>query len=151
MLRHAGLEQVCGLTFTSNAFNAAKDDRGKGEYSPDYGIVYGGLTNSVIKDNVLHNAALKQATVDLGGHGEGVIVKDNPSSVFVPGKTPETLRYQGHTGADDGTTRRGLVVDVFARLGPVDCDGEGLGLLPMCLAGGVGFRPRVRWRPDAGR
>jgi hypothetical protein len=59
-----------------------RDDGGRGEYSPDFGIVYGRLENSVIAGNVLHNAALRELLVDLGGHGPGVIVRDNPGSLF---------------------------------------------------------------------
>ena len=54
------------------------DDDKKGQRSPTYGIVYGGLRDSIIKDNVLFEGATKELLVDLGGHGEGVIVKDNP-------------------------------------------------------------------------
>ena len=35
----------------------------------------------MIADNVLHRAALEELLVNLGGHGEGVIVKDNPGSL----------------------------------------------------------------------
>ena len=35
------------------------------------------MTNCIIKDNTLHNGALKELLRDLGGHGDGVIVKDN--------------------------------------------------------------------------
>ncbi len=37
--------------------------------------------NCVIKDNVMHNGATKELLVDLGEHGEGVIVKDNPGCI----------------------------------------------------------------------
>jgi len=100
---HIRLEGAHGFAVTSNSMNAAKDYRGsmnsatefegRGEYSPDYGMVLQGLTNTVVRDNVLHQAALKECVVDLGGHGEGVIIKDNPGSIFVPGVTPETLMY----------------------------------------------------------
>jgi hypothetical protein len=61
--------------------NSGRDDDSKGSYSPDYGIVMKGLESSVIKDNVQFNGALKQNVVDLGGHGEGVIIKDNVGSL----------------------------------------------------------------------
>jgi hypothetical protein len=32
----------------------------------------------VIANNTLHEAASRQLMNDLGGHGEGVVVKDNP-------------------------------------------------------------------------
>jgi hypothetical protein len=44
--------------------------------------VYKGLENCVISNNVLHRGAMKQLLLDLGEHGEGVVVKDNPGSLF---------------------------------------------------------------------
>ncbi len=84
----ARFEGVHGLVFTGNSMNACKDDHGNGQFSPRYGIAYGALRNSVIKDNVMHCGAIKELMMDLGGHGDGVIVKDNVGSVFVPGQTP---------------------------------------------------------------
>jgi hypothetical protein len=43
--------------------------------------VYGGLRDCVIANNTLHEGAMRQLMVDLGGHGEGVVVKDNPGRV----------------------------------------------------------------------
>jgi hypothetical protein len=40
----------------------------------------------VIKDNVLHNAALKQLFLDQGGHADSFIFKDNPGCLLVPAK-----------------------------------------------------------------
>ncbi len=79
-------QSVRGLACTGNTMAVARDDGGKGDWSPDYGIVYEGLTDSVIKDNVLHLGALKQLLVDRGGHGPNVVVKDNPGSLFRPGQ-----------------------------------------------------------------
>jgi len=81
---HIRLEYTKGLAFTGNALNAGRDDGGKGTFSPDYGIVMKGLESSVIKDNVMHRGALKQLLVDLGGHGEGVIINDNVGSLRKP-------------------------------------------------------------------
>ncbi len=78
---HARFEAAKGLVFTGNALNSGRDDGGEGSYSPDYGIVLKGLENSVIKDNTQQNGALKQLVADLGGHGEGVIIKDNVGSL----------------------------------------------------------------------
>ncbi len=82
---HARFEHVRGLTFMGNTMNVGRDDGGKGEWSPRCGIVYGPLADSVIQGNVLHGGALQELLVDLGGHGENVIVRDNPGSLF---KTP---------------------------------------------------------------
>ena len=48
-----------------------------------YGIVYRQLTNSVIANNALHDALMRELLVDLGKHGGGVVVKDNPGRVTV--------------------------------------------------------------------
>jgi hypothetical protein len=74
---HVRFESAKGLVFTGNALNSGRDDGGNGIYSPDYGIVLKGLESSIIKDNVQYNGALKKLIVDLGEHGEGVIIKDN--------------------------------------------------------------------------
>ena len=83
---HAWFEAARGLVFTGNAMHVARDDRGQGEFSPRYGIVYGRLENSIIKNNVLHEGALERLLVDLGGHGQNVTVADNLGSLFLPPK-----------------------------------------------------------------
>jgi hypothetical protein len=80
------IEGAAGVTCVSNNFQAGRDDGGRGVWSPAYGIVYKNLENCVIANNVLHEGALRQLFVDLGGHGEGVVFKDNPGSLF---KVPE--------------------------------------------------------------
>ena len=86
---HARFDNVHGLVFSGNSMNAGKDDKGLGQFSPQYGIVYTGLANSIIKDNVMHLGVLKELLVNRGMNGAEVIVKDNVGSVFVPGQTPE--------------------------------------------------------------
>ena len=80
---HVRLDGCSGVTLVGNTMVVGRDDRGEGEWRPSYGIVFGGLSNCVIKDNTLHRGALKELLRDLGGHGEGVIVKDNPGCQFV--------------------------------------------------------------------
>ncbi len=65
-----------------NTCDVGRDDGGKGEDTPDYALVLRALANSVIANNAMHRGALKQLIVDLGGHGDGFILKDNPGSVF---------------------------------------------------------------------
>jgi hypothetical protein len=65
----------------ANSFAIGQDDGGKGRLSPDFGIVYQGLENCVIANNVLHEGALRQLLVDLGGEHDGVIVRDNPGKL----------------------------------------------------------------------
>jgi hypothetical protein len=74
-----------GVTCVGNSLWSGQDDGGVGIYSPSYGIVYKGLRDCVIRDNVMHDGALKELLLDLGGHGEGVIVGDNPGSLFAVG------------------------------------------------------------------
>jgi len=81
---HARLIGCEGIAFTGNSMVAGRDDGARGEWSPDACVICGGLTNSVIKDNVMHGGALKELVVDLGGHGEGVVVRDNVGSVLSP-------------------------------------------------------------------
>jgi hypothetical protein len=76
------LDGAEGVTCIGNCIQSGRDDGGAGIYSPSYGIVYGGLENCVIRDNVLHDGALKQLMLDLGGHRDGVIVSDNPGRLF---------------------------------------------------------------------
>jgi hypothetical protein len=76
------IEGGSGITCVGNNLWAGRDDDGRGAWTPSYGVVYKGLENCVISQNVLHEGALRQLTVDLGGHGEGVIIKDNPGRLF---------------------------------------------------------------------
>jgi len=72
------LERARGITCSANNLVVGRDDNNSGLWSPSYGIVYKELQHCVIGNNVLHDGALQQLMVDLGGHGEGVVVKDNP-------------------------------------------------------------------------
>ena len=83
---HILIEGAEGVTCVGNNLQAFHDDDGGGAWSPAYGIVCKNLQNCVIANNVLHEGALRQLIVDQGGHGEGVVIKDNPGSLF---KVPE--------------------------------------------------------------
>ena len=67
-----------------NSIQSGRDDGNAGIWSPSYGIIYQGLENCVIRDNVLHDGAMKQLMLDLGGHATGVVVGDNPGRLFAP-------------------------------------------------------------------
>ena len=69
------MEGGAGITFTGNVLQAGRDDGNAGVWSPTNGIVYGGLKDCVIANNTLFEGALRELMVDLGGHGEGVVVK----------------------------------------------------------------------------
>ncbi len=79
---HIFIEGAEGVTCVGNNLHVGRDDDGLGVWSPVYGIVCKNLQNCVIANNVLHEGALRQLIVDLGGHGEGVVLRDNPGSVF---------------------------------------------------------------------
>lgn len=78
---HVRFEECRGLVFTGNSLCLGQDDGG-GVMSPSYGIVLRELRNSIVKDNVMHIGALKELMKDLGGHHDGVLIKDNVGSIF---------------------------------------------------------------------
>ena len=80
------LDGCQGVTFVGNSIWSGRDDGDTGTFTPSFGIVYRGLASCVVRDNVLHDGALKELLVDLGGHGEGVLVGDNPGRLFVAGR-----------------------------------------------------------------
>jgi hypothetical protein len=75
------LEKVAGVTVIGNTFRCERSNGPTPRFFPSYGIVYGGLTNSVIATNVLHQGAVRQLLADLGGNGEGTVIKDNAGSL----------------------------------------------------------------------
>jgi len=77
------LDGATGVTLTGNNLQAGRDDGNAGVWSPAYGIVYKGLENCVLSNNVLHDGALRQLLLDLGGNGDGLVVRDNPGRLFV--------------------------------------------------------------------
>ncbi len=81
---HVHFESVRGMTFSGNTMHVGRDDQGKGEWSPNYAMVCGGLEDAVIKDNVMYQGATGKLVLDLGGHHENVIIKDNVGSLFAP-------------------------------------------------------------------
>jgi hypothetical protein len=81
---HIFIEGAEGVTCVGNNLHVGRDDGGTGVWSPAYGIVCKSLENCVITNNVLHEGALRQLIVDQGGNGDGVVLKDNPGSLFKP-------------------------------------------------------------------
>ena len=76
------LDGASGVTLIGNNLQAGRDDGGAGKFSPSYGIVYKGLRNCVISNNVLQDGALRQLFLDQGEQGEGVVVRDNPGCIL---------------------------------------------------------------------
>lgn len=81
---HILIEEGQGITCVGNTLHVGRDDGGTGLWSPGSGIVCHQLENCVITGNVLHEGAITQLIVNEGGHGEGVVLKDNPGSLFKP-------------------------------------------------------------------
>jgi hypothetical protein len=71
-----------GVTCVGNTFQSGRDDGPKGAWGPAYGIIYRRLRNCVVRNNVLHDGAIKELFLDQGGHHEGVLVSDNPGRLF---------------------------------------------------------------------
>jgi len=67
------LTHIHGIVVTGNTARAHRGDEEGTNVAPHYGLVYGHLTHSIIKDNVLYKGAMKELTVDLGGNEECVI------------------------------------------------------------------------------
>jgi hypothetical protein len=78
------LDGSTGVTCIGNTLESGRDDGNKGLWSPSYGIVVQNLENCVVANNVLNIGALRQLIVDNGGHKDGVVLKDNPGSLFTP-------------------------------------------------------------------
>jgi hypothetical protein len=76
------LDGALGVTCVGNAFQAGRDDGPKGAWGPAYGIIYRGLRNCVVRNNVLHDGATQQLLLDQANHHEGVLVSDNPGRLF---------------------------------------------------------------------
>jgi hypothetical protein len=76
------LEECEGVVCVGNTLQAGRDDGASGVWSPAYGIVHRGLHDCIIKDNVLHDGAIKQLMLPLGPIAESAIVADNPGQLF---------------------------------------------------------------------
>ncbi len=76
------LEECEGVTCIGNTLQAGRDDGPTGVWSPAYGSIHHGLRNCIVKDNVLHDGAIKQLMLDMGAGTEGVVVADNPGRLF---------------------------------------------------------------------
>jgi len=76
------LDRAEGVTCVGNVLQAGRDDGSEGVWSPAFGIVFGGLRNTVIRNNVLHNGAIKKLMVDQGDNQGGVSVGDNPGELL---------------------------------------------------------------------
>ncbi len=76
------IQQGRGIACTGNNLEAGRDDRATGRWSPSFGIVYAGLRDCVIQNNVLYKAALRRLIVNAGGQGEGNVIGPNPGRLL---------------------------------------------------------------------
>ncbi|HOU09905.1 MAG TPA: right-handed parallel beta-helix repeat-containing protein [Clostridiales bacterium] len=74
---HVRLRRCVNAVVSGNTLRVGTNDGGTGPKSPLYGFVIERLRGCVIKDNAMLCASLKANVLDLGGHDEDVIVKDN--------------------------------------------------------------------------
>jgi hypothetical protein len=74
------LEECSGLTFVSNVCAAGRDDGGKGDYTPQYGLLVRKLSHSVVSSNTLFRGYMKEMTADLGEHGQEYLFTNNVGS-----------------------------------------------------------------------
>jgi hypothetical protein len=81
---HCSFAHVGGLVMTGNTLRSGKGDGDTGRFTPDFGIVYQHLTESIIRDNTLYRGAVQQLIVDLGGNDEQTIVRENVGSLQTP-------------------------------------------------------------------
>lgn len=75
---HVRLERVRGVVLCGNVLVAGVDDLGEGTMSPAHAFVLRGLQDAVISGNALANGATRTLFLDHGGHGQGVVIRDNP-------------------------------------------------------------------------
>jgi hypothetical protein len=83
---HVWLDSAQGVTFVGNTLRGERDDNRSGNWSPSYGIICRALENCVVRDNVMHDGALKELVLDLGEHSGGLILGDNPGRLFKEGR-----------------------------------------------------------------
>ena len=93
---HLVLRGVRGVTVTANTMVVGRDDENnagsfgystEANWSPDCGIVIERLRNVIIKDNVMDAGAVRELVLDRGGHGEGVLIRDNIGELFKERRT----------------------------------------------------------------
>jgi hypothetical protein len=78
---HIQVDHGNGLVITGNTMTVGRDDDGKGEWSPRYGLILGNLNQSLVQGNVLRSGATEQLLLDLGGHSADSAIRDNIGSV----------------------------------------------------------------------
>lgn len=90
---HVVLRGARGISMTGNTLVAGQDDESESSsfgspsqnWSPRSGMILERLRYTIIADNVLDSASTKELIRDLGGHGPGVVQRDNPGEILFSG------------------------------------------------------------------
>jgi hypothetical protein len=77
------IENCRGLTFTGNSCQTGRDDGGKGDYTPQFGIRTKSNSYTVISANAMFQGFIEKPFDDFGEHGQDFICVNNVSSPFV--------------------------------------------------------------------
>ena len=72
---HFYLQNSQGIVFSANSLKTGVNDDGLGNLSPDYGIIIEKCTDCIVKDNALHQGAVKQLIIEKDN--DNCIIKDN--------------------------------------------------------------------------
>ncbi|MDR0573989.1 MAG: hypothetical protein LBG96_08185, partial [Tannerella sp.] len=76
------IENCKGLTFTGNSCQTGRDDGGKGNYTPQFGIRIKNNAYSIISSNAMFRGFIEKPFDDFGEHGQDFICINNVSSPF---------------------------------------------------------------------
>lgn len=74
---HIWLEECFNVTVSGNTYLVGMNDNDDGILSPQYGMVIDRLKGYIITQNNMYKGFLKEQYLDLGGHGEQVILEGN--------------------------------------------------------------------------
>lgn len=89
---HIDCQEARAVLISGNVCEVAADDPNSDHAdkpSPDYGMILGRLNNCIVKDNIFDNGYLKEIMVNLDGHNEDTIIRDNIGSPFDKSVRPD--------------------------------------------------------------
>ena len=78
---HARFRRCRGVAFSGNVLHAGLHRDVPGAWRPHHGLVLEGLAHCAFTGNSLWGAGAHSAITDLGGHGEGLVVANNATSL----------------------------------------------------------------------
>lgn len=74
---HLRLGECFNVTVTGNTFLVGRNDDNSGKISPKYGMVLERLKGCIISQNNLYKGYLEKQILDMGGHGDQVLIESN--------------------------------------------------------------------------